>query len=239
MAATLFLQSMWVGLAIAAPVGPIGVFVIQRILRHGVPVGLATGLGAAVADAAYGAVGAYGVTGLIAWLQGARMPLALAGGAFLLWLAWCTWSTPPAATGGGATAARAFRRRLAAPLGACVGIDAGGLCPVAVGVVAGALAVAPSGAGNDETPPRRGLSMAVVQRRPGRRVRAVQELGCRTALVATTCAAAAWRAICRSAAGCEASRSTLARMDSVMKAAKPKAVTRALVRAANALRRFI
>ena len=100
MTAAVFLQSMWVGLAIAAPVGPIGVLVIQSTLRHGVPVGLATGLGAAVADAAYGAVGAYGVTGLIAWLQGARVPLALGGGAFLLLLAWRTWFTVPPALGG-------------------------------------------------------------------------------------------------------------------------------------------
>lgn len=98
MQGTLFLESMWIGLAIAAPVGPIGVLVIQRTLGHGVPVGLATGLGAAVADAAYGAVGAYGVAGLMVWLQGARVPLALAGGAFLLWLAWRTWhAAQPAA----------------------------------------------------------------------------------------------------------------------------------------------
>jgi threonine/homoserine/homoserine lactone efflux protein len=96
----LFLQSMWIGLAIAAPVGPIGVLVIQRTLHRGFRVGLATGLGAAVADAAYGAVGAYGVSGLIAWLQGARVPLALAGGAFLLWLAWRTWRSEPPAAGG-------------------------------------------------------------------------------------------------------------------------------------------
>ncbi len=82
---------MWIGLSIAAPVGPIGLLVIQRTLRHGAAVGLATGLGAAVADAVYGAVGAFGVSALIAALQGARGPLALAGGAFLLWLAWRTW----------------------------------------------------------------------------------------------------------------------------------------------------
>jgi threonine/homoserine/homoserine lactone efflux protein len=98
MEAALFMQSLWIGLAIAAPVGPIGVLVIQRTLRHGVPVGLATGLGAAVADAAYGAAGAFGVSGLIGWLQGARVPLALGGGAFLLLLAWRTWqAVPPAA----------------------------------------------------------------------------------------------------------------------------------------------
>jgi threonine/homoserine/homoserine lactone efflux protein len=86
-----FVQSLWIGLSIAAPVGPIGLLVIQRTLRHGVATGLATGLGAAAADAAYGALGAFGVSALIAWLQGARAPLALGGGAFLLWLAWRTW----------------------------------------------------------------------------------------------------------------------------------------------------
>lgn len=91
MAASLFIPSVWIGLSIAAPVGPIGLLVIQRTLRHGAAVGLATGLGAAVADACYGALGAFGVTALIGALQSARVPLALLGGAFLLWLAWRTW----------------------------------------------------------------------------------------------------------------------------------------------------
>ena len=86
-----FFPAFWVGLSIAAPVGPIGLLVIQRTLRHGRVVGLATGLGAAVADAAYGAVGAFGVTALIATLQALRVPLALLGGGFLLLLAWRTW----------------------------------------------------------------------------------------------------------------------------------------------------
>jgi threonine/homoserine/homoserine lactone efflux protein len=94
-----FVQSIWVGLSIAAPVGPIGLLVIQRTLRHGAAVGLATGLGAALADAAYGAVGAYGVVALMQALQGARVPLALVGGAFLCVLAWRTWrrAEPPVA----------------------------------------------------------------------------------------------------------------------------------------------
>ncbi len=100
-----FVQALWIGLSIAAPVGPIGLLVIQRTLRHGMPVGLATGLGAAVADAAYGAVGAYGVTALIGALQDARVPLALLGGGFLLWLAWRTWrSALPAAAAATAAA---------------------------------------------------------------------------------------------------------------------------------------
>jgi threonine/homoserine/homoserine lactone efflux protein len=108
MQASIFAQSLWIGLSIAAPVGPIGLLVIQRTLRHGVPVGLATGLGAAAADASYGAVGAYGVSALIGALQGARMPLALLGGAFLLWLAWRTWQAAPATRGAQVAAAPAL-----------------------------------------------------------------------------------------------------------------------------------
>ena len=92
---SVFAQSLLIGLSIAAPVGPIGLLVIQRTLQRGARVGLATGLGAAVADALYGAVGAFGVVALIHALRNARVPLALAGGAFLLWLAWRTWRAVP------------------------------------------------------------------------------------------------------------------------------------------------
>ena len=104
--AALFAQSLLIGLSIAAPVGPIGLLVIQRTLQRGAIVGLATGLGAATADALYGAVGAFGVSWVIDALVGARVPLALGGGAFLLWLAWRIWHSAPAThvaqAGGGA-----------------------------------------------------------------------------------------------------------------------------------------
>ncbi|MBS1176711.1 MAG: lysine exporter protein LysE/YggA [Proteobacteria bacterium] len=110
--AALFGQSLLIGLAIAAPVGPIGLLVIQRTLQRGGLVGLATGLGAAVADALYGAVGAFGVTWVIDALVGARVPLALGGGAFLLWLAWRIWHSKPAdrtaQAGGGAGLLQCF-----------------------------------------------------------------------------------------------------------------------------------
>jgi len=51
-----FAKSLLIGLSIAAPVGPIGLLTIQRSLQLGPRAGLATGLGAAAADAAYGAV---------------------------------------------------------------------------------------------------------------------------------------------------------------------------------------
>jgi len=93
---SLFLQSLLIGLSIAAPVGPIGLLTIQRTLQLGPAAGLATGLGAAAADAVYGAVGAYGVSTLIRALTAARLPLAVGGGVFLLWLAWSIWRAPVA-----------------------------------------------------------------------------------------------------------------------------------------------
>jgi threonine/homoserine/homoserine lactone efflux protein len=87
----IFLKSMLIGLSIAAPVGPIGLLCIQRTLDHGPRVGLATGMGAAVADSVYGAIGALGVTAVISLLTEARTLLALGGALFLLWLAWGAW----------------------------------------------------------------------------------------------------------------------------------------------------
>ncbi len=93
-AIALFGQSLLIGFSIAAPVGPIGLLTIQRTLQLGPRVGLATGLGAAVADAVYGVIGAFGVTTLIDAMTAARLPLALGGAAFLLWLAFTTWRAP-------------------------------------------------------------------------------------------------------------------------------------------------
>ena len=93
----LFGQSMLIGLSIAAPVGQIGVLAIQRTLQFGPAAGLATGLGAAVADAIYGAVGAFGITVLIAWLVDRKTAFTLVGAVVLLWMAWRIARQPPTA----------------------------------------------------------------------------------------------------------------------------------------------
>ncbi|MGN6530073.1 MAG: LysE family transporter [Burkholderiaceae bacterium] len=79
------LQGAGIGFAIAAPVGPIGLLCIRRTLRDGPAAGLATGLGAATADGAYGLVAAGGL-GIAAWLLGHAAILGLAGAALLAWL---------------------------------------------------------------------------------------------------------------------------------------------------------
>ena len=55
------LTGIGVGLAVAAPVGPIGILCIRRSLTEGRATGLATGLGAASADAVYGMIAATGL----------------------------------------------------------------------------------------------------------------------------------------------------------------------------------
>lgn len=82
----LFLKALVIGLSIAAPVGPIGLLCIQRTLAHGRAIGFLSGLGAALADACYGAIGAFGVSAVVSTMVAARVPLALGGAAFLAWM---------------------------------------------------------------------------------------------------------------------------------------------------------
>jgi threonine/homoserine/homoserine lactone efflux protein len=93
---TVLLKGLAIGFAIAAPVGPIGVLCIRRALAHGMALGLASGLGAAVADAAYGAIAAFGLTIISTFLAGQRLWLQLLGGVFLCWLGVRTLLARPA-----------------------------------------------------------------------------------------------------------------------------------------------
>jgi len=80
------LTGMIIGLSVAAPVGPIGILCIQRTLGRGWGSGLASGLGAASADATYGAVAAFGLTVVSAPLVSEKGWIKLIGGAFLVLL---------------------------------------------------------------------------------------------------------------------------------------------------------
>ncbi|MFS2161804.1 LysE family translocator [Pseudomonas sp. Pseusp122] len=86
MATLLFLKSVLIGLSIAAPVGPIGLLCIQRTLGHGARIGFISGLGAAAADACYGALGAFGISAITRVFVALVTPLALFGALFLAWM---------------------------------------------------------------------------------------------------------------------------------------------------------
>lgn len=77
-------KGLLIGFAIAAPVGPIGVLCIRRTLAQGRLAGFLSGLGAATADALYGAVAGFGVTVVSGFLLAQRLWIELAGGLFLL-----------------------------------------------------------------------------------------------------------------------------------------------------------
>jgi threonine/homoserine/homoserine lactone efflux protein len=92
----LFFKGIIIGFAIAAPVGPIGVLCIRRTLAEGRVSGLVSGLGAATADALYGAVAALGLTFVAELLMGGESWLRLVGGAFLVFLGVRTFLARPA-----------------------------------------------------------------------------------------------------------------------------------------------
>jgi len=81
-----FLKGITIGFSIAAPVGPIGLLCIRRSLGEGVLTGLATGLGAATADAVYGCIAGFGLTAVSAFLIHQKLWLGLFGGVFLCYL---------------------------------------------------------------------------------------------------------------------------------------------------------
>jgi threonine/homoserine/homoserine lactone efflux protein len=80
------LKGMAIGFGVAAPVGPIGVLCIRRSLRDGARAGLVAGLGAATADAAYGAVAGFGLTAISRFLVQQQFWLGIGGGLFLCYL---------------------------------------------------------------------------------------------------------------------------------------------------------
>lgn len=83
----LLVRGFVIGLAVAAALGPVGLLVIRRTIEHGFLHGLVSGLGVATADAAYGALAAFGLTAVTEVLLGVDRALGIAGGAVLLVLA--------------------------------------------------------------------------------------------------------------------------------------------------------
>ncbi len=106
----LFFRGLLLGFSIAAPVGPIGLLCLQRALRHGLLYGWLSGLGAATADAVYGALAASGLTFIASFFAAQSDGLQLAGALFLCCLGIKIFLTPPAAN----SAAPAIRGWVAA-----------------------------------------------------------------------------------------------------------------------------
>ncbi len=83
-----FLAGVGVGLAVAVPIGPMGVLCIQRTLAFGLVAGLATGLGAATVHLTFGSVAALGLGATATnWIGTGSQGLTLLSAGLLFWFA--------------------------------------------------------------------------------------------------------------------------------------------------------
>lgn len=89
--ARIILNGLIIGLSIAAPVGPIGILCIRRTLTQGKWAGFVSGLGAATADASYGALAALGISFVVNMLVSLQDWLKVIGGVFLIYLGFKTF----------------------------------------------------------------------------------------------------------------------------------------------------
>jgi threonine/homoserine/homoserine lactone efflux protein len=91
------LKGMLVGIIIAVPTGPVGVLCIRRTIFDGRLSGLASGLGAASADAVFGIIAGFGLTVVSDWLLGYQDWLRFGGAVFLLYVGIAAFLTDPVA----------------------------------------------------------------------------------------------------------------------------------------------
>lgn len=92
----IFLKGIFIGFAMAVPIGPIGIMCIRRTLTQGRLRGMIIGLGAATADLIYGCIAAFGLTIISDTLVSQRIWIRLAGALLLLYLGFRTFRKTPA-----------------------------------------------------------------------------------------------------------------------------------------------
>lgn len=90
-----FYRGLILGFMISAPVGPIGLLCIRRTAQRGLLVGFATGLGAASADAFFGALATFGVAAILGWVEGYVTEIKIIGGVILAFMAGNAWGKKP------------------------------------------------------------------------------------------------------------------------------------------------
>lgn len=83
-----FLKAWTIGIAIAAPVGPIGMLCIKKALEIGLKGALLVGLGAALADGTYGIIAGVGLSAVSHTLLHNTHIIKFVGGVLLLYLAY-------------------------------------------------------------------------------------------------------------------------------------------------------
>lgn len=87
-------KGILIGFAIAAPVGPIGILCIRRTLSNHKLLAVLTGLGSACADAFYGTVAAFSLSGVADFLIKHEFYLKLFGGILIAWIGFAVIKHP-------------------------------------------------------------------------------------------------------------------------------------------------
>jgi threonine/homoserine/homoserine lactone efflux protein len=94
----LLLKSIVLGFSVSAPVGPIGLLCIQRVLSRGRTAGILTGFGAVTANMIYASIAAFGFSLVSAFLIEQQFVLRVIGSAFLFYLGIKTYLKKPASS---------------------------------------------------------------------------------------------------------------------------------------------
>src|SRR5579872_4130135 len=87
----LFLKGIAIGVAIAAPIGPVAILCIRRTILYGRRYGFASGLGAVTADTIFGTIASFGLVAISEPLFAHQTLLRFFGAFFLLALGIATW----------------------------------------------------------------------------------------------------------------------------------------------------
>jgi threonine/homoserine/homoserine lactone efflux protein len=108
---TSFFAGIGVGLAVAVPIGPMGVLCIQRTLAFGLAAGLATGLAAATVQGIYGVVAVLGFSPTLTVIVGAGVDvLSVLSAVLLFWFAYRIVRREVTVSGSGAGSALVVSR---------------------------------------------------------------------------------------------------------------------------------
>jgi len=77
-----------IGIATAAPVGPVNIVAIQRAFRYGFTAGLIAGLGAVIADTLLATVAAFGISAISGFVSGNQDMIQIVGGLIIVGFGW-------------------------------------------------------------------------------------------------------------------------------------------------------
>lgn len=95
----LLIKGLVVGFAIAAPVGPTALLCIRRTLKGHYFHGLATGLGAALADTVFGIIAGFGLASISGLLNQYDFYIRLFGSVLILWVGFNVFRSSPQGNG--------------------------------------------------------------------------------------------------------------------------------------------